>query len=164
MLQKLWLRTIQKFADINDIAGSDRQPPAPVHEANSLNKKLDQLETALISIMWNDILQKINLINKSLQEAGIGICTVVKLYESLLSYFQAIRNNFDDYETQAKELVSSDYIQSSCRKRTRKIMFDEGATPEVEMNPRDTFRTQTFYVIVDKLLSKWENASKLMLE
>ena len=88
----------------------------------------------------------------SLQEAGIEICTVVKLYESLLSYFQAIQNNFDDYETQAKELVSSDYIQSSCRKRTRNIMFDEGATPEVEMNPLDTFGTQTFYVIVDKLI------------
>ena len=48
--------------------------------------------------------------------------------------------------------MSSDYIQSSCRKRTCKIMFDEGATPEVEMNPRDTFRTQTSYVIVDKLI------------
>ena len=33
---------------LNDIAGSDRQPPAAVHEANSLNKELDQLDTALI--------------------------------------------------------------------------------------------------------------------
>lgn len=76
----------------------------------------------------------------------------MKLYESLLSYFQTIRNNFDCYETEAKELVSSDYIQFSCRKRTRKIMFDEGAILEVEVNPRDTFRTQTFYVIVNKLI------------
>ena len=63
-----------------------------------------------MSIIWNDILQKINLINKSLQKAGIEICTVVKLYESLMSYFHAIRNNSDDYESQAKELVSSNYI------------------------------------------------------
>lgn len=43
---------------MNNIAGSDRQPPAAVHDANSLNKKLDQLDTALMSIIWNDILQK----------------------------------------------------------------------------------------------------------
>ena len=48
---------------LDDIAGSDRHPPAAVHEANSLNKKLDQLDTALMSIIWNNILQK-NQLNK----------------------------------------------------------------------------------------------------
>ena len=39
-------------------------------------------------------------------------------------------------------------------------MFDEGVTTEIEMNPRDTFRTQTFYVIVNKLIIKMGKRKK----
>jgi len=69
-----------------DISLSETQPPTAVNEAKSLVKKLNRLETVLMSIIWNVILQQVNIVNKSLQTLGIEICTVVNLYNSLLSY------------------------------------------------------------------------------
>jgi len=74
-----------------DIAESGRQPPSAANEAKALAKKLNQFETAIICVVWNDILQKTNVTSKALQETGIEIYTVVKLYDSLLSYFRQIR-------------------------------------------------------------------------
>lgn len=45
-----------------DITLSERQPSNAVNEAKSLVKKLNRLETVLMSIIWNDILQKIMLL------------------------------------------------------------------------------------------------------
>ena len=76
-----------------DIAASGRQTLSAVNEATSLHKKLQQLETAVMCVVWNDILQKTNIVSKALQQAGIEICTVVKLYDSLFSYFTQIRDH-----------------------------------------------------------------------
>jgi len=90
---------------LRDIALSDRQPAMAKHEAMSLVNKLESLETALMCIIWNDVLQNINLVSKALQEAGIEICTVVKLYNSLLKNFREIRDQFnDDYVRTLKSI------------------------------------------------------------
>ena len=85
-----------------DIAASGRQTLSAVNEATSLHKKLQQLETAVMCVEWNDILQKTNIVSKALQQAGIEICTVVKLYDSLFSYFTQIQDQFDDFERKTK--------------------------------------------------------------
>lgn len=58
-----------------------------------------------MSIIWNDILQQINVVNKSLQTPGIEICTVVNLYNSLISCFKKMRSaeEFDLFEEKAKK-------------------------------------------------------------
>lgn len=74
--------------------------------------------------IWNDILTKTNIVSKALQEAGIEICTVVKLLNSLVNHLENIRDSFDSFEDQAKELVSDDYKESTERKHARKAFFD----------------------------------------
>jgi hypothetical protein len=142
-----------------DIRDSQRQPVTAVREASSIVKKLDQLDTALMSVIWNDILQKINIVNKALQEPGIEICTVVKLYDSLISFFREIRGSFDDYEERAKRLVAegSDYVEATSRKRARKVMADDGPAADAELSYREKFKTQTFYVILDKLVTEMDH-------
>jgi hypothetical protein len=55
---------------------SNTQPKA----MESLIRKLDLFETALMCVIWNDILQNINLFDKALLEAGNELCIGVKLY------------------------------------------------------------------------------------
>lgn len=53
-------------------------------------------------VLWNDILQKTDLVNESLQLPGIEIFTVVELHESLLINFQNMRGEFEYYEEKTK--------------------------------------------------------------
>jgi hypothetical protein len=141
-----------------DIAQSARQPPLAVHEANSLVRKLDKLDTAVLCVIWNDILQKMNIVSKSLQQPGIEIRTVVQLYDSLLKFFEDIRELFDGYEEKAKSscptYLSSDYAEASSRKCTRKPLANDGPGAEAVLTARDKFRTQVFYVTLDKLTAE----------
>jgi hypothetical protein len=136
------------------IAESPRQPPAAVNETNPLVNKLDKLNTAVLCIIWNDILQKINIVSKALQQPGIELTAVVRLFDSLLQFLADIRHQFDDYEAKAKSLsahLASDYAETYSRNRTRKSQPDDGPCPDVVLNARDKFRTQVFYAMLDKL-------------
>lgn len=107
---------------LSEIAVSSATKP---NQASSLVQSLKQLETALMCKMWNDILTKTNIVSKALQEPGTEICTVVKLLNSLVNHLENICDSFDIFEDQAKELVSSDYKESTVRKRVRKAFLDE---------------------------------------
>jgi len=55
-----------------------------------------------------------------------------------------------------KSHVSADYCESYARKRVRKSMPNDGSAAEVEMTASDRFRTQVYYVILDKLRAEME--------
>jgi len=133
---------------LSDIAESERQPPAAVHEAKSLIKHLDHFETALMCVIWKDLLQKINIVNKGLQESGIELCTTIKLYDTLINHFHDTRNKFKIFEGMAKNLTQSDYKECTQRKRFDDEVVDNTG-PNLNMSASDKFRTQTFYVIID---------------
>ncbi|XP_050065317.1 zinc finger MYM-type protein 1-like [Aphis gossypii] len=145
------------------------QPPTAVNEAKSLVKKLNRLETVLMSIIWNDILQQVNIVNKSLQTPGIEIYTDLNLYNSLLSYFKNMRSaeEFDLFEEKAKIKVSglSDYSELESRKRKYKVSVYDGSAIDAvdQMSARDKFKIQTFYVIIDKLIVEMEKRKKAYL-
>ena len=129
-----------------DITKSDRQLPTAIHDAKSLVKKLEKLNTPLMCVIWNDILENMNRINKALQEPGIEIGSVVSNYETLQKYLTSLREHskFDNFEEQAKSMVSSNeqfvsgvtdseeydtnlpaYSQEKSRVRKRKSFHDE---------------------------------------
>ena len=59
-------------------------------------------------VIWKDLLQKINIVNKALQEPGFELCTIIKLYDDLIQYFHDTRSKFETCEGQAKDLTESD--------------------------------------------------------
>jgi hypothetical protein len=141
----------------SDIAESERQPPAAVREAKSLMNKVDRFETALMCVIWKDLLQNIDIVNKDLQEPGIELCTTVKLYDSLLAHFQIVRNKFDVFETMARKLTSSNYKECVERKRTRSSFADEvldNTDPSLSLSASIKFRAQSFYPIIDRLITE----------
>ena len=137
-----------------------------VYECKSLVKKLDELDNAVLCVVWNDILQRMNIVSKCLQEPGIELCNVVNLYDSLIKHFREMRNctdttdpaGFHAFEQKAKcnSHVNADYCESHARKRVRKSMPDDGPASDLELTASDRFRTQVFYVILDKLLVEME--------
>lgn len=58
------------------------------NEAASLADKLDDFEMALLTIVWDDILQRINQTSKSLQEETIHLGRTADLYNALIEYIK----------------------------------------------------------------------------
>ncbi|XP_065650616.1 zinc finger MYM-type protein 1-like [Hydra vulgaris] len=142
-----------------EVTNSKHQPSAAVHEAKSLVKHLDYFETALMCVIWIDLLQKMNIVNKALQEPGIELCTIIKLYDVLIQYFHDTRSKFETFEGQAKDLTESDYKEATQRKRIRKRFDDEvmdTSNPSLNVSARDNFRIQQYYVIIDRLNNEME--------
>ena len=142
---------------LSDVTESERQPPAVVPEANSLIKHMDHFETALMRVIWKDLLQKIDIVNKALQEPGVELCTIIKLYDSLITHFHDARSKLVIFESMAKNLTQSDYKECTQQKRVQK-RFDnkvmDNTDQSLHLSASDKFRTQSFYVIIDRLITE----------
>ena len=108
-------------------------------------------------IVWNNILDTLNRVNKALQAPGIEIGSVVMHYRVLLEHIHSLRHSerFDRFENEAKYVTPGlDYDDKNKRAKKRKLFHDE--TPEeVKVSDcRENFRVNTYLVIIDRLLSE----------
>jgi hypothetical protein len=62
--------------------------------AQSLRKKMDELETTFLTVFWNDILICINSMSKVLQKQNMNLLVAVKLIKSLMAYVSEKRDCF----------------------------------------------------------------------
>lgn len=79
---------------------------------------------------------------------------------SLVDFVQDLRNQFSSMENEAKNLspfVIQDYCDSNKRMITRKLYDSE--TQVESLQGSDKFRIQTFYVIIDKLITELNKRS-----
>ena len=130
------------------------QKPDTRLTADGLITQMEQLDTALMTIIWHTILERFNATSLCLQKVDIDLLNVVKLYNSLISFLLDTRDTFDDIEEKAKSYVATnEYKDANTRKKRRKQFHDESATPDgnLELSARDNFRIHTFYSIVDCL-------------
>ena len=139
---------------LSDISNDEHQSRDTRIEANGLFHKMETLEIALMTVIWNTILVRFNATNVTLQKVEIEVLMVVQLYNSLLEYVLQLRNNFDEMEQTAKCYIdNAEYKEITSRKRARKVFFDDSATPDTstELSPRDKFRIECFNPILDSL-------------
>lgn len=139
---------------LRDLSDSGIENATTQNEASSLVKKMDQLETAIMTVVWDCILTRFNAVNKSLQKQEIELCTAVELFDSLLEFINGIRHNFNNYEEVAKTLVPlPTYAADQQRIRQRKRQFDEIGieTEHLWQSPKDNFRVNAFFVVIDHL-------------
>ncbi|XP_065642533.1 uncharacterized protein LOC136074156 [Hydra vulgaris] len=103
-----------------------------------------------------------NIVNKALQEPGIELCTIIKLYDGLEQYFHDTSSKFQTFEGQAKDLTESDYKEIRIRKQRKQIRkrFDDKvmdtSNPSLNVSASDNFRIQQYYVIIDRLNNEME--------
>ena len=125
-------------------------------EASSLVSKMEDFETALLCVIWECILDRLNATSKSLQKVEIDLATCASLYESLLQFVSSLRNDeaFENFEEKAKLLVKDhSYCADHQRSRKRKQFFEEADT-EAELPPRNNFKTATYLSILDSLATE----------
>lgn len=115
---------------------------------------MEQLETALLTVIWNSVLQRTDKVNKTLQGPKHSLSVIVPLYDSLIKFIEDVRNNFDVYESEACQLVGSQvtYKQSRKKKTPKSRMLDESESEEVMFDERKSFIYQCHYVMCDSLL------------
>uniref|UniRef100_A0A8C5E2Z2 TTF-type domain-containing protein n=1 Tax=Gouania willdenowi TaxID=441366 RepID=A0A8C5E2Z2_GOUWI len=131
---------------LNEIKVDHGTPRAAQYEASQLITVMETLETAVMTVLWDELLRRINFTSKALQEVQIDVCTVPILHSSLIEYMGQARNDFDVYEAEAKTLTATEgYKADSQRRRVKKVMFGESAGPEVRRSGREAFLIDTHY-------------------
>ena len=97
-------------------------------QADRLIKQMERLETALMTVIWHTILECFNATSLSLQKVEIDLLSVVKLYDSLISYLLQLRDRFDETDETAKLYVEiKEYKEVTQRIKRRKRFFDESS-------------------------------------
>ena len=149
---------------LHDISEDSNEKPQTRSEALGIYKSLQSLETCFISLFWNDILKRFNVVNKSLQSASLELKSVVELYKSLELFIVKMRtpSAFDYYEKLAIEKSGIEqYRADGSRKKKRKTRFDKQNTAtETSFSARDDMRVNTFFYILDTLVVNLQKRSK----
>jgi len=81
-------------------------------EVDGLRRRLDELETVIMLMVWHKILMQFKKTSKSLQESGFVINTAILLIKSLKSFIELQRNDFDVFEMEAKAKMWPRQLQS----------------------------------------------------
>ncbi|XP_068236894.1 52 kDa repressor of the inhibitor of the protein kinase-like [Palaemon carinicauda] len=120
------------FAEIRSaliqIAEDEDQTATTRSEAARLASKLEDFELALLCVLWDCILERLNATNKTLQKTEIEMATCANLYAGLVEFVISLRNDeaFEMSEEKAKLLVKDySYRADHQRSRKRKRNFED---------------------------------------
>lgn len=150
-LRESWHEIHQALVSIET---DTEQKKAVICEARGIRLKLERFETAIMTVFWGFLLNRINATSKKLQSVEIDITIVIELYEVLIHFIGEIRDNFDDFENQAKKLsFLQEYERDFRRIRKPKLLPGETSTGEEmqQKNGHENFRITTFLLIIDSL-------------
>jgi len=125
-------------------------------EAQSLSKKMDKLETVILTLFWNDVLNRFNGVTKIVQKQDVNLGVVVSLIQSLKLFTESLRDRFFEYELKAQSIAKDSQYTDSCRrasKRSFRITFLEGPAPDTVLAPSEKFRVDTYLAVIDSLIA-----------
>ncbi|XP_008183353.1 uncharacterized protein LOC100574093 [Acyrthosiphon pisum] len=114
---------------------------------------MKSLEMGILVSVWNDILERFNIVSKKLQNVHIDLTIVITLYKSLINYIMDLRNSFSHYEKLGIEKTGIiEYKVSRIKKR--KMPFDESSQGDTTFVSKKSFEINTFFIIIDSLLTE----------
>jgi len=125
-------------------------------EANSLLNEISSYEFILSLVIWYDILEKVNIVSKSLQSQNMEISISTKMVYGLLEHLKQYRiTGFDSAKNIANKLASEidiPVIFKCCRIRKKKKMFSYEHNDEPILNEEDRFRIDYFLVVINQAI------------
>lgn len=145
------------------ITNDETQDEVVKCEAVGLINKMERLENVFMTILWNDILGRMNGVSKELQSSTIDILYASNLLSSLEGYFIEIREMFDMYESKAKEMCPNAHFndfENRIRKRSDRLKRFEGGSEEVILSGSNKFKLETFLPIIDSLFTNVSDRCK----
>jgi hypothetical protein len=144
-------------AVLDDIANDVNQNGETCNTASALYDQMCKLETGIFACLWHVILDRLNSTSKKLQDDQLDLNTAVNLLKSLEMFVKSLRDRFDEFERDgAQHSGTTEYAQQNQRFRRANVRLDPldyGHTPEVQLLPRDRFRTNSFLPVIDMLMS-----------
>ena len=146
-----------------EISQDKKEKPKTRSEAKGLLDRINSLETCFMSLIWNDILERFNVVNNKLQSSKTELCVVVDLYESLIEFLSFMKYDFVDYEKKATDIIGNNvYRKDIRRQRRRKAFFDEGDAEDVReaRTGSEDFKIEFFNEIISALVSQLEKRLK----
>ncbi|XP_065667803.1 uncharacterized protein LOC136088075 [Hydra vulgaris] len=125
------------------------------HEALCLLNKITKLEFAFMAVLWHHILKRFNAVSKFLQKVELDLHTASNMLLSLIDFVKNLRNDFTRFENESKKLssfIEKDYSDKNKRKVIKKLSNGENQVDSLSVS--DKFRVNTFFVIIDKLVTQ----------
>ena len=118
-------------------------------ETNILFKKLIKLENAILTIIWEEVLERFNKVSQILQTPGLDVSEGYELIFSLELFVKEMRKNseekMNEFEKKAKNLseeITGNYNDLNKRRKTH--IF----------NGKDKFRVEVYNVLFDSLANE----------
>ncbi|KAL4126405.1 hypothetical protein QTP88_010627 [Uroleucon formosanum] len=153
------------YEALKEISLNPSEKPTTKVETLGLCKSFNKLETGIMTVFWNDVLQRFDKTSKTLQKVTINLCDVVLLYKSLLNYVNELRDRFDDYEVKGKIISKCEnYEKDEQRKRNISKRLDKYIENDVILEGKEAMKINTFFVIIDKLVLELSERSKAYTE
>ncbi|XP_013777554.1 uncharacterized protein LOC106462200 [Limulus polyphemus] len=88
-----------------DIAVAENEKPVAKVEAKAPSKKFEKYENAVLTVLWNRLLQRMNAVSKSLQSKDGYLFMAVELLTSLQAFITEVRNDYSSIELEALSLT-----------------------------------------------------------
>lgn len=135
---------------LQSLAKDVSQTPESRVTAEGFCKQLAQFDTAFLTLLWNDLLQRIDKTSETLQKEELDLLKAIKYLQALQTFLEEKRNTFDEYENAATKLCG---LQAAIYKRNRKrtLFPDEERGCESNLEPKIKFKTEVFLPIIDNL-------------
>lgn len=122
-------------------------------EAHGLYKKMCQLEIAIMSSIWADILEQSKKTSKSVQGSQVQLNTAIACIKSFKKIVADKREQFVHYEKIGIQLVNNaTYEKDTIRLRKRNVRLsplDYEKAPDTELTPSESFRINEYLPIID---------------
>ncbi|XP_065650982.1 zinc finger MYM-type protein 1-like [Hydra vulgaris] len=122
------------------------------HEALCLLNKITKLEFAFMAVLWHHILKRFNAVSKFLQKVELDLHTASSMLLSLIDFVKNLRNDFTRFENELSSFIEKDYSDKNKRKVIKKLSNGENQVDSLSVS--DKFRVNTFFVIIDKLVTQ----------
>ena len=128
-------------------------------EANILSKKLVKLENAILTIIWEEVLERFNKVSQILQTPGLDVSEGYELIFSLELFVKEMRKNseekMNEFEKKTKNLSEEITGNYNDLNKRRKIHI---------FNGKDKFRVEVYNVLFDSLANELSKRGRVYKE
>ncbi|XP_069489004.1 zinc finger MYM-type protein 1-like [Ambystoma mexicanum] len=133
-------------------------------DAQGLAKGISSFRFVVSLVVWHNILFEINVTSKQLQTKTLDVCDAIKQLEETNTFLGGCRSDegFEKVLIEARKLTEELEIPAcfeldhSVRVRRKKKQFTYEADDEPIENPKENFKVNFFFAIVDSALQSVE--------
>ncbi|XP_046737530.1 zinc finger MYM-type protein 1-like [Diprion similis] len=155
-----------------EISLDDKRDNLSKHEAQCLAQSIANFKFIRSVIIWFDILNQVNVESKLLQSLALNIIECCNILDRTTAFLKQYRSeeSFCRILNEAKDLASELKVEptfhpnNTVRVRRKKRNFEYEARDERVTDPKEQFRTELFYHVIDTAVISMEERFQQLQE